>query len=203
MKKIVAVFSTFLFLFTFPVIALSDENSSSGTAVEVVEILNATFLECMKRGDELGYSGRYDLLEPVMKRYFAFSYMVRKSSGSYWNKFDSNEQQQLLEKYITWSVGRYAQRFKKYKGQQFQILSSKLVKNKYMVVISQIVKEKKDPRVFKYILLENDGVWQIVDIQVSGISQLSLLRSQFKSLLKKKGVVELLFILDEKISQLN
>jgi ABC-type transporter MlaC component len=42
----------------------------------------------------------------------------------------------------------------------------------------------------------------IVDVQVEGVSQLSLTRSQFKTVLKDKGVGGLLAVLDEKINAL-
>ena len=202
MKKF-SVMALFFLLFTISVSHLSAEQLPSGPAVDVIETLNGTLLECMKGGDELGYSGRYDLLEPVMKKHFFFSYMVRKSSGSYWKDLDINQQQQLLEKYITWSVGTYAQRFKKYKGQQFMVVSSGSVRGKYMMVISHIIKTDKEVREFKYILSESDGAWLIVDIQIEGISQLSLTRAQFKSVLKTKGIDGLLNVLDEKISKLD
>ncbi len=202
MKKFTVMALSFFF-FTISVSHLSAEQLPSGPAVDAIETLNATLLECMKRGDELGYSGRYDLLEPVMKKYFFFSYMVRKSSGTYWKNSDINQQQQLLEKYITWSIGSYAQRFKKYKGQQFVVVSSESVRGKYMMVISHFMKTGQEVREFKYVLLERDGTWLIVDIQIEGISQLSLTRAQFKSVLKAQGIEGLLKVLDEKISKLD
>ncbi|MEA3466949.1 MAG: ABC transporter substrate-binding protein [Thermodesulfobacteriota bacterium] len=202
MKKF-SVMAMFFLLFSISASHLSAEPLPSGPAVDAIEALNATLLDCMKRGDELGYSGRYGLLEPVMKKYFFFSYMVRKSSGSYWKELGINQQQQLLEKYITWSVGTYAQRFKKYKGQQFMVVSSGSVRGKYMMVISHLIKTDKEVREFKYILLESNGAWLIVDIQIEGISQLSLTRAQFKSVLKAQGIDGLLKVLDEKISKLD
>ena len=202
MKKFV-VSALFFLLFTIVTAPLSGEPlSSSGTAVDVIETLNATLLECMKRGDELGYSGRYALLEPVMKQSFFFSYMVRKCTGTYWKDLNTNQQKQLLEKYITWSVGKYAARFKKYKGQQFVVVSSEPALKKYMKVIVHIVKTDGEIRELNYLLLENRGAWLIVDIQVRGVSQLSLTRAQFKSVLKDRGIDGLLEILNEKISTL-
>jgi len=183
--------------------ALSSEQLPSGPAVDAIDALNATLLDCMKRGDELGYSGRYGLLAPVMTKHFSFSYMVRKSSGTYWKDLNDNQQQQLLEKYITWSVGMYAQRFKKYKGQQFIVVASEPVRKKYMMVMSHIVKSNQEIREFKYVLLKINDAWLIVDIQIEGVSQLSLTRAQFKSVLKDQGIDGLLEILDEKISLLD
>ena len=197
MKKSFTFFVFFLVL-TSPHVLLCQEPPLSGPAVGVIETLNITLLDCMKRGDELGYSGRYALLEPVLNRSFYFLYMIVKSSGSYWKNLGVNNQKQLLEKYTAWSVATYASRFKKYKGQQFIVVSSKPFRKKYMKVVSHIVKNNDKIRKFTYLLAKNKGSWFIVDIQVEGVSQLSLTRAQFKSVLKDKGIEGLLKVLDEK-----
>lgn len=173
------------------------------SASEVIEELNATLLECMKKGDELGYSGRYALLAPFMKKYFFYSLMVKKSTGSYWKTMNGNQQEMLLKKYITWSVGSYADKFKKYKGQQIAVVSTEPVRKKYMRVNVEITKADKRKRHLEYLLIEDKTVWRIVDIKVKGVSQLSLTRAQFKSVLKKQGISGLLNIIDEKIKALN
>jgi ABC-type transporter MlaC component len=43
------------------------------------------------------------------------------------------------------------------------------------------------------------GEWQIVDIQISGVSQLALTRSQFVSVIKNKGFDALISMLKNKI----
>jgi phospholipid transport system substrate-binding protein len=173
------------------------------SASEVIEELNATLLECMKKGDELGYSGRYALLAPFMKKYFFYSLMVKKSTGSYWKTMNGDQQEMLLKKYITWSVGSYADKFKKYKGQQIAVVSTEPVRKKYMRVNVEITKADKRKRHLEYLLIEDKTVWRIVDIKVKGVSQLSLTRAQFKSVLKKQGISGLLDIIDEKIKALN
>jgi phospholipid transport system substrate-binding protein len=201
MKKFFAIIF-FLLILTAHSTSFPGVQRPSGPAVDVIEKLNATLLDCMKKGHELGYSGRYALLEPAMNRSFFFPYMLRKSCGSYWKELDIENRKQLLEKYIAWSVATYTARFKEYKGQQFVVISSELVRKKYMRVISHIVKNDNKIRKFKYLLIENKGIWRIVDIQVEGVSQLSRTRSQFKSVLKDKGIEELLKILDDKRSGL-
>ncbi len=175
----------------------------SESAVQVIEKFDAVLLECLKRSDELGYSGRYALLEPIMKKTFFYSLMVRKSTGSYWKTMSEVQKEELLDKYITWSVGSYADRFTGYKGQQFKVISSKPVRTKYMRVTVRIKKADKPERRLAYLLMKDRGFWRIIDIKVKGVSQLSLTRAQFKSVLKKEGFEGLLKIIDEKIKAFN
>lgn len=173
------------------------------TATQVVEQLDATLLECMKKGQELGFSGRYALLEPVMKKYFFYPLMVKKTTGSWWRSMTTSQQKELLEKYITWSIGSYADRFSSYKGQQFIIAATRPVHEKYMQVVVHIVKADKRKRILEYLLARDPDkkLWRIVDVRVKGVSQLALTRAQFKSILKKQGVEGLLELLDDKIKK--
>ncbi len=173
------------------------------TATQVVEQLDVTLLQCMKKGPELGFSGRYALLEPVMKKYFFYSLMVKKSTGSWWRKMSTSQQRELLEKYITWSISTYADRFSSYKGQQFIVAATRPVHKKYMQVVVHIVKAGKRKRVLEYLLAmdQDKKLWRIVDVRVKGVSQLALTRAQFKSILQKQGIEGLLALLDNKIQK--
>ncbi len=174
------------------------------TARAVIEHLNDTLISCMKQGEELGFQGRYNLLLPVMKEAFWYSLMVRKATGSYWRKMTPEERKTLLDKYIAWSVSSYAERFTRYKGQQFVISSCTPFREKYRRVVVDILKNGKKKRSLEYLLaFDHDrNSWRIVDIRVKGISQLSLTRAQFKAVLKLTGVDGLLALLDEKIEAL-
>ncbi len=176
---------------------------SPKTATQVIEQLNTTLLQCMKKGQELGFAGRYALLEPVMKKYFFYSLMVKKSTGSWWRSMTASQQKELLEKYITWSISSYADRFTSYKGQQFIVAATRPVHKKYMQVVVHIVKADKRKRVLEYLLTldQNKKLWRIVDVRVKGVSQLALTRAQFKSILKKQGIEGLLALLNDKIKK--
>jgi ABC-type transporter MlaC component len=62
-----------------------------------------------------------------------------------------------------------------------------------------MVRAKKEPIVFSYKLRKIEGKWHIVDIQISGVSQLALTRSQFVNVLKEKGLKGLISLLNDKI----
>jgi len=199
MKKNIVFIVLFLGIIIQALPLYGDNLPAEDGAVAVIETLNRVLIESMKQGEELGFPGRFILLEPVMKQTFFFSYMVRKSTGSYWKELDSEQQKKLVETYITWSVGKYAQRFNEYKGQQFLIVSGDPFKKKYKKVVVHIIKQDGKKRELNYILAKSEDSWLIVDIQVKGVSQLSLTRAQFRSVLKDKGYDGLLELLHEKI----
>jgi len=172
-------------------------------AADVIEKLNAALVESMKNGDELGFSGRYRLLEPVIKNSFDFPYIVRKVTGKYWKDMDENQRKILLKNYTAWTVAKYAQRFHRYKGQKFEVVSESEFRPRVMKVKSNLTKANKEIIELIYFLLENKGSWRIVDIHVSGVSQLAINRTQFKQVLKDKGFDGLNTGLKEKIKELS
>jgi phospholipid transport system substrate-binding protein len=57
--------------------------AQSGPSAAITKF-NAALIESMQRAKELGYPGRYKLLEPVIKDSFALSYMAGISVGKTW-----------------------------------------------------------------------------------------------------------------------
>ena len=182
----------------FPLPGKADMQGPAG----VIKTFNAALLECMKRADELGYSGRYKLLDPVIRNSFALSYMAGQSLGRYWKTIKEPEQSALVKIYSEWSVATYARRFDGYSGEQFEVVSESAPDQGTVTVISKIIQPHKEGAVFHYKLRKIDGNWRVVDIQISGVSQLALTRSQFTSVMKEKGFDGLMVLLKSKIDGL-
>ena len=172
-------------------------------AVDVIKTFNTTLLESMKRADEIGFSGRYKLLEPIIKNSFALCFMAKKSVGRYWKTLQETRRKLLLDTYTTWSVATYARRFDEYSGEKFEVLSETKSAHNTVTVISTLRKSNEETIDFYYKLREIKGEWRIVDIQISGISQLANTRAQFVSVIKDKGFDDLISRLQNKIKFLS
>jgi phospholipid transport system substrate-binding protein len=153
----------------------------------------------MKRARELGYSGRYQFLEPIIKDSFALSYMATVSAGKYWKTLAEKDKHLLLDTYTAWTIATYAGRFDDYSGEKFKLISESAPDRDTVTVISRFIESNNEERDFYYKLRKIDGKWRIVDIQISGVSQLALTRSQFISVMDSKGFSALITMLKEKI----
>ncbi len=170
---------------------------------EVINKLNTVLLESMKKGNALGYEGRYRLLAPVIKDSFAISLMARIASGKYWGSFSEDERKVYLRTYTDWSVASYAGRFNGYSGQQFRLISESPPERGTVTVISKLIDKNKDEVEFNYQFRQVEGTWRIVDIKILGVSQLALTRVQFVSILGAKGFQGLISTLNGKIRDLS
>jgi phospholipid transport system substrate-binding protein len=167
---------------------------------DVIKKFNATLIDSMKRAKELGYSGRYQLLEPVIKDSFTLSYMATIAVGKYWKTLNEKEKRLLLDTYTEWTIATYAGRFDDYSGEKFELISASKPDQDTVTVISRLIESDED-RDFYYRLRKMEGKWRIVDIQISGVSQLALTRSQFVNVINSKGFSALISILKEKIKK--
>jgi phospholipid transport system substrate-binding protein len=165
---------------------------------EVIKKFNDALLQCMKKGGELGYSGRYKILEPVFRDSFAIRFMVTVATGKYWKTFSEKERSLLLKTYTEWSVATYAGRFKDYSGQKFEIVSGPKPAGDNAIVESKLIDSDGENTDFYYKFRKMEGSWGIVDIQIMGVSQLAVTRSQFVSVIAKKGFSGLISMLKEK-----
>ncbi len=188
--------SLLIVVFTF--LCPADGKSEQSGPAEVIKKFNAALLDSMKGGKQLGYSGRYKLLEPVVKDSFALSYMAGVSVGQYWSKLSEKERRLFLETYVEWTVATYAGRFDEYSGEKFEVASESKLNRDNVTVVSKLVHSDKKETDFYYRLRKMEGKWRIVDIQISGVSQLALTRSQFVSVLRDKGFNALISMLKKK-----
>jgi phospholipid transport system substrate-binding protein len=166
---------------------------------DVINKFSSTLIDSMKRARELGYSGRYQLLDPIIKDSFALSYMAAISAGKYWKTLGEKDKHLLLDTYTAWTIATYAGRFDDYSGEKFKLISESAPDRDTVTVISRFIESNNEERDFYYKLRKIDGKWRIVDIQISGVSQLALTRSQFISVMDSKGFSALITMLKEKI----
>jgi phospholipid transport system substrate-binding protein len=188
-------------LLVFVCVALSTIHGKAENSepAGVINNFNAALVDSMKRAKELGYSGRYKILEHVIKDSFALPFMASISVGKYWKNLTEKERSLFLETYTDWTIATYAGRFNDYSGENFEVTSESKPVQSIVTVISKLIQPKKEDIDFYYQLRKVEGKWRIVDIQISGVSQLALTRSQFVSEIKNKGFDSLISTLKNKI----
>ncbi|MDQ2696208.1 MAG: ABC transporter substrate-binding protein [Pseudomonadota bacterium] len=171
---------------------------SANTPVEVVEKLQDALLAVMKDAGRLGYSGRYQRLEPVIRDSFDLPFIVRLAVGRYWQDLSEAQQAQLVDTFTRLSVSTYAAQFDGYGGETFRVESRQALADGDVVVRAVLHDPDGDRTFFDYQLHRNGGDWRIVNIIVDGISDLALKRAQYTATLRRQGFDALLARLAEK-----
>lgn len=168
-----------------------------------VQSFYATLLTTMKQGPQLGQSGRYAALAPVVQQDFDVPFMTRLSVGPDWAGMTPLQQQQVTAAFSHYIAATYAYRFKSYDGQVLQVRQQQPFAGGY-IVDTTIGKPSDEPTQINYLVRDNGGNWQIADVYLDGtISQLATQRSEFHDILQRRGVDGLISTLNHKVDLLS
>ncbi len=168
---------------------------------ERIETLNATLLHVMQNADTLGYTGRYEKLQPVMESLYDFALMARVAAGAYWKGLAEDKRQQLIGAFSRMSIATYAARFDGYSGERFEIVSAKKSVRDTMLVKTNLIKSDGSPVALNYLTRPRDGEWRIIDVFLDArFSELARLRADYTSVIKRQGFDKLLTTIEAKIA---
>jgi phospholipid transport system substrate-binding protein len=170
------------------------------SATQVIENLHAELLGVMKQADELGYTGRYKRLAPVVTSTYDLPFIAKTVVGRYWKKFTPEQKSEFVETFTRMSIATYADRFDGYSGERFKTISEDPLRRGRLVVKTVLIKSSGEQIQLDYILHQSSDKWLIINVIAQGVSDLSLKRADYTSYLKKKGFDDLLSKINEKIT---
>ena len=168
----------------------------------VVEKLHATLLNVMRDANSLGFTGRVQMLNPVLAETFDFTTIGRIVTGNStegWNALDDTQRGRFLDVFAQLSAAAYASNFDGYSGEFFETLAVE-EKRGHVLVKTVIVKSDGDKVTLDYVVRENNGLWQIVNVIASGVSDLSLKRADYTAVIKSEGLDSLIGKLTDKVA---
>lgn len=182
-----------------PVLAKGEKAPS-----DVVRAFYAQLTETMKQGPQLGFEGRYKKLEPAVKAAFNLPYMARLAVGPVWAATKPDDQQKLVEAFSNFSVANYANNFKKYDGEKFEVLGEKPATGGGVIVETRLVPKDEAPVMLNYLVRADEkGAPRIVDVFLDAtISELATRRSEFSSIIKRDGFGALVTSLNDKTKKM-
>ena len=156
----------------------------------------------MQNAKTLGYAGRYEALEPVLRKAFDFSFMARVAVGRYWRDLADSEKADLVEAFAQLSVATFAGRFKGYSKEFFEIKGEEEQPRGAVLVINHLIKSNGEPVAINYLMRQPKGgqSWRIVDVFLDAkYSELAVKRSEYTAVLARDGLQGLLDIMQSKI----
>ncbi|MFT4561206.1 MAG: phospholipid transport system substrate-binding protein [Gammaproteobacteria bacterium] len=175
---------------------------SANDAQAVVEELHATLLNAMRNAQSLGYEGRVQILNPVLAESFDFTTIgriVTGNSSEQWNALDDGQRSRFLDVFRRLSAATYASNFDGYSGEFFETLAVEEKRGRVLVK-TVIVKSDGDKVTLDYLVRENNGMWRIVNVIASGVSDLSLKRADYTAVIKSEGLDSLIGKLTDKVA---
>ena len=176
---------------------------------KVIETFHATLLRVMKEAGTLGYEGRYRALAPAIGKAFHLRSMSRTVAGRRnWKRFSTAERDEFVSAFSDLVTATYAHRFDGYSGQSFRVLETASLRPDTVLVKTRIdgtqrTRSGRRNAKLNYLVRRFDGGWRAIDIYLKGsISEVATKRSEYASILRKRGVGELVKEIRRKVAAL-
>lgn len=169
----------------------------------VVAQLNGTLLEVMQAAETLGYQGRYERLDPVLRATFNFPVMARISIGRHWSKLDEAQQARMAETFARMSVATFAARFDGFSGERFEVLGEEEGLRKTILVRNHLILPDGEVIPLNYLFRKAKDRWRAVDVYLDAkFSELATKRSEYSAILGREGFDGLIAAIERKIEEL-
>lgn len=186
-----------VFLFTTPA-AMAETSAPAAT----VERLHSTLLEVMQNAAALGFEGRRERLAPIIVESFDLAFISRVILGRHWDKLSDEERAQMVETFTRLTITTYAARFDGFSGESFRTVEEQAMNRGRMLVRTELVRPSDEPVHLDYVLHQNSERWRIVNVVAEGVSDLSLKRADYGSVIKREGFKVLMQKLEGQIDDL-
>ena len=173
------------------------------TPTDIVRLFQSNLLAVMKEAKTTNVKQRFDHLSDTVQQSFHLPLMTQIAAGSYWNKATPTERENLVSAFRRMSISTLATLFSGYSGEVFKLVQEKPGPQKTRLVITKLVKSDKSSVDIAYVTRSFREGWRIIDVIVdNGISELMVRRSEYRMVLKNKGIPGLVSLLNNKADEL-
>lgn len=188
-------------LFLMLPVAMPLATAADHEATQVVERLQAALLDVMKDGEKLGYRGRYDQLEPVIRATFDMLFISKTVLSKHWGTLNEGQRSKFVETFTKLGIATYAANFDSFSGERFKEISEKEVSGGRILIQTHLIKSDGGKVQLDYLLHRTESEWRVVNVIAEGVSDLALKRADYSNFLKNKSFEALIAKLNEKIGQ--
>ena len=180
--------ATLMSLIVATTVAAAAVDAPNDPAAKQIVAFHDALLDSMKQAKQLGVTGRYNKLKPVIERTFDLSAMTSEAVGASFASLSAGDQRSLIEAFERMTVASYAHNFDGYSGEQFTIDPNVPVRGDHKLVQTKLVVPNDKPHAFNYVLHQAGGTWKVIDILLEGyVSQAATKRSDFSATVAKGG----------------
>ncbi len=173
----------------FLVIVTMASSARADDARAVIEAFHRDLLAAWQTSDTTTPKQRSVALATPVASTFDAGTMIRIATGSAWRQASEQEKAALVDAFSRYMASTYASRFKGYDGQRFETTGERTGADGGIVVETKLLlgdSKKKDVSL-DYVMVDTDGRWRVVDVIADGVSELALVRADYRSTLKQGG----------------
>ena len=143
---------------------------------------------------------RRAILRKIINDQFNYRQMVMRSLAKNWDVRSAEEQQLFIALFKSLLENSYANKLESFSNEKINYLDE-VVKGEYALVKTEVVRKATTVGV-DYKLVRENGVWQVYDFVIEGVSMVRNYRAQFTKIIHKHSYEVLVQKLTDKINAL-
>ena len=143
---------------------------------------------------------RRAILRNTINDQFNYRQMVMRSLAKNWDVRSAEEQQLFIALFKSLLENSYANKLESFSDEKINYLDE-VVKGEYALVKTEVVRKATTVGV-DYKLVRENGVWQVYDFVIEGVSMVRNYRAQFTKIIHKHSYEVLVQKLTDKINAL-
>ena len=129
--------------------------------------------------------------------------MIQIAISNHWKDSTTSERRQLVNAFRRMSISILATLFDGYSGETFKLVEEKPGPQNTTLVVTKLVKSDQSTVEISYVTRQFKNGWRIIDVILDrGISELMVRRSEYRLILKNRGVAGLISVLNGKADEL-
>ncbi len=175
-----------ILLSSFAVAAIDDPQKM------VRETGDRILAELTKRKAELEADPKliYPLVQDTVLPHFDFRQMSQSAMGRYWRQATDEQKERVTHEFRELLVRTYATALLGYSGQQIEYLPVQFPDGATRIMIPTRISAMDAPPIpINYRLQRRaDDKWMVYDVVIDGVSLITNYRSQFATLVRRKGI---------------
>lgn len=191
----------FVLLATMALGARADDRAS---ATEIVEHFQNGLLYTLLHRDELDYDTRIKSLEALIAETFDVERVAKKViGGKRYRDLSPPERRRYMALFTRYVVASRSRNLSSLEGKSFEPVGRRYGPDGTVVVDVSVTEQGREIATVAYVLLPTGKGWRIVDVVIDGgVSELTLRRSEFNTVVSHRGMDGLMAALDAKIGEL-
>lgn len=123
--------------------------------------------------------------------------------GEAWKEASPAQKNEYERLFRDWLLRTYARELRSSAGQTIKVLSANAIGKRDVLVATKFYRVTRAPIIAKWRVREANGNFKVLDVVVHGASFAATQRSEFKGILKRRGINGLLATLRMKVAKLD
>jgi phospholipid transport system substrate-binding protein len=171
-------------------------------AVAVIARLHDSLIEVAAEEPELTLEQRVETLGPVVRETHDLTTMARLTVRRFWRRWTDEQRAAFGDVFDRLSITTYASRFAGVGPDTFALIGASAVEGDLADVNALIRRHDADDVPMRYRLQLQGDSWRIINVFADGVSEISLMGSEYFDILESGGFEDLIAELESQIAAL-